>query len=138
MIIFKILFWLLISIVGIWFSFDAFVVAFGKSKEAVTVDGFLNVWASIFCAFLGVFVAYYFVMELMKSPITGKRFNVIGLSFATIVAPLLAFGIHSQSLSTVENYVECNDLRQISSRYSSRTYAISDAVCLRLVNDKNK
>ncbi|MUJ21951.1 hypothetical protein [Aliivibrio fischeri] len=138
MIIFKIIFWLSISVVGAWFSSDAFFVAFGEPEKVVTIVGVLNLWGSVTCTFLGVYVAYYFIMELLKSPISHKQFNIIGVSLAIIIAPLLTLGVYSKSLSNVSSYVECDSLREVSSRYSSRTYAVSDEVCLKVVIDEKQ
>ncbi|EKO3401455.1 hypothetical protein OI845_004388 [Vibrio fluvialis] len=42
----------------------------------------------------------------------------------------------SQSKANVANYVECKHERKVSSRYSSRTYAIDDEICATLKDSK--
>ncbi|EEX41777.1 hypothetical protein VFA_001614 [Vibrio furnissii CIP 102972] len=53
-----------------------------------------------------------------------------------VIAPLLAIATFGQTKSNVSGYVECKHERKVSSRYSSRTYAINDEICASLKDNK--
>jgi hypothetical protein len=99
----------------------------------VTVDGVLNI-AAIYCFIMIIIPIIPFVM---LSIITGKQVNwlpkICFQFYGVIVACGFLYGIyqHFHLVSQIEQhgYIECKDDRFISSKYSSRTYALTLEKC---------
>ncbi len=129
MIIIRILVSLLVTIISFYFSTDYIVFFTSMRSEFIVVDGMLNIWASISGILLGLFFLIYYVCFAFGYELSVIKLNKIALCLIFVVSPLSSVIIHHASSVKVENYSECKDLREISSRYSSRTYAISPELC---------
>jgi hypothetical protein len=116
--------------------------AFGQASEqlsfalsdgdVIKTDGLLNIWASYSSLFLGLYIVIYSLKALWKLSLYIGEINRVLLVACLIIAPLLAIGTYSQAKANVADYVECKSERKLSSRYSSRTYARTEELCLSL------
>lgn len=103
-----------------------------SNEQIIIISGLLNVWAS----YSMLFICSYLVIHTLKKEFQlswklGDPSRVVFL-ITIIISPLLAIGTYSQAKSNVANYVECKSERKISSRYSSRTYALNEELCQQL------
>ncbi|MBF4323586.1 hypothetical protein EAY22_25735, partial [Vibrio anguillarum] len=64
--------------------------------------------------------------------------NKVIIISVLVISPLFTVITYSKIHSNLENYVECSELRTLSSRYSSRTYAISPELCQQSVDEKSQ
>ncbi|EKO3438036.1 hypothetical protein NTE19_001882 [Vibrio fluvialis] len=104
------------------------------NAPVITISGILNIWAAYGGAFIGAYLVLYFVKEQFHWSVRIGDFNRVIAVVGLLIAPLLAITTYSKALSNVDNYVECKSERKLSSRYSSRTYAISASFCDTLSN----
>lgn len=100
-----------------------------SSDQVIKVSGVLNMWADYGAAIIGAYLTLYFTKEQFELSLRIGDFNRVIVFVALLIAPALAVGTYSKAMSNVGNYVECKDERQVSSRYSSRTYALTDSQC---------
>ncbi|WP_157617652.1 hypothetical protein [Vibrio mexicanus] len=115
---------------------DQVVTAF-SNEDIVKIDGLINIWASNAMLLIFPYLALYVVKEQFKLPLPIGEINKVGVVLLIIVAPLLSLGLYSQAKSNVTSYIECSEQRTFTSRYSSRTYAISEDMCLTLVEESS-
>ncbi|EOX1298132.1 hypothetical protein ACPDLO_003146 [Vibrio cholerae] len=123
-VLFSLLTWL-----GWWISSDNVSKAFGPISSIVEVSGVLNVWAGFCSIIAGLYLVIYSIKDEFKLSIPIGEINKVIIVSTLIVSPLLTIAIYSQMQSVVSSYVECKSERKISSRYSSRTYAVSEELC---------
>lgn len=134
MITIRIFICILITLFSLYLSSDYIMYFMPKKEDVYVLDGILNIWASISVILIGTFFSIYYICLIVGYEIPGIRFNQIALVLVFILSPISSFIIkYAFEVKTV-NYVECKELREISSRYSSRTYAISPEVCSLLKN----
>lgn len=118
----------LVSLFGLFLTYRQVSTAFSDGN-IIKVDGLLNMWGSY-----GMLLVFFYLMlyhikhSLAPSLAIGKPETAI-LVIAIVVSPLFAMGTYSQAQANVANYVECKSERKLSSRYSSRTYAITEDLC---------
>ncbi|MBY7902760.1 hypothetical protein KW459_17750 [Vibrio fluvialis] len=105
------------------------------NSPVITISSILNIWAAYGGTLIGAYLVLYFVKEQFHWSVRIGDFNRVIAVVGLLIAPLLATATYSKALSNVDNYVECKNERKISSRYSSRTYAISASLCDTLSND---
>ncbi len=129
MIIIRILLCIVIALFSLHLSSDYIVFFSTTSKDILVVDGMLNVWASISGVLIGLFFLLYYICQILDYEITDRKLNAISLMLIFIISPLISIAIRQASDNKVVNYVECKDLRELSSRYSSRTYAKTIDLC---------
>ncbi|MCG6350369.1 hypothetical protein, partial [Vibrio fluvialis] len=114
---------------------DSLQMAFSDDR-VIEISGLLNIWAS----YAILLVSPYFLMHTLKNMFNSSwhlgNANKIVILLIMIVAPVTAMATFSQSKANVANYVECKHERKVSSRYSSRTYAINDEICATLKDSK--
>lgn len=126
-VLFSLLTWM-----GWWISSDNITKAFSSTPLIVEVSGLLNIWAGFCCLFTGSYIVIYSIKDEFKLSIPiGEINRVIAIS-TLIMSPLLTIGVYGQIQTNVASYVECKSERKISSRYSSRTYAVNEELCLTL------
>lgn len=106
------------------------------NAPVITISGILNIWAAYGGALIGAYLVLYFVKEQFHWSVRIGDFNRVIAVVGLLIAPLLAVATYSKALSSVDNYVECKSERKLSSRYSSRTYAIRASLCEGLINHK--
>ncbi len=121
-----------------WITSGNLNQAFGLLPSSVEVSGVLNVWAG----FSGVIASMYLIVYSVKDEFNlsfpiGEINKVIIIS-VLVISPLFTVITYSKIHSNLENYVECSELRTLSSRYSSRTYAISSELCQQFVDEKSQ
>jgi hypothetical protein len=117
--------------VGILFSFDLLEKAF-TTADIIKVDGVLNIWGSYGSSLIGSYSLLYWLNKIVAFPFSLGDFNKVGIILVIIIAPLLTIGTYAKIHANISGYVECHNLRKLSSRYSSRTYAISEELCHKL------
>lgn len=120
---------ILIAYLGYVQISDHLVSAFSENP-VIKVDGILNMWASYGAFFIFSYLAAYYIKEKYELTWRIGEINRVLIFCSIIVAPLFAIGTYGQAKDNVSNYIECKSERKISSRYSSRTYAISANLCL--------
>jgi hypothetical protein len=122
----------LVTALGWWITADDFLKAFATSTPSVVeVSGILNIWAGLGCLFIGLYLAIYLAREQLNLSISVGNPNKV-IIWGTILTLACALVLKSKIMSNVSGYVECSDLRKLTSRYSSRTYAISEELCHKL------
>ncbi|EKO3425682.1 hypothetical protein [Vibrio fluvialis] len=123
------------TVVAFFFVEDSLQMAFSDDR-VIEISGLLNIWAS----YAILLVSPYFLMHTLKNMFNSSwhlgNANKIVILLIMIVAPVTAMATFSQSKANVANYVECKHERKVSSRYSSRTYAINDEICATLKDSK--
>ena len=125
----------LLTWVGWWITSDNAIKAFGSIPSVVEVPGVLNIWAGFCSIFAGVYLIAYSVKDEFKLSVPIGDINKVLIASTLVLSPLLTVGTYTQIHSNIESYVECGDLRKFSSRYSSRTYASDETLCLELEQD---
>lgn len=98
-------------------------------SNMITVSGIINIWAGIACFFWGGYGSIYYIFHKHNSQSLILDFNKMTIFIGVIISPLLSILIFYNTNIKLQGYVECNNLRKISSRYSSRTYAKSAELC---------
>ena len=124
----RIIIFSLVACIAFWQVSEQFTSAF-FSDDVVKIDGLLNIWAANASLLLGLYITIYSINEQFELSFRIGDINRVLILFCFLVAPLLAIGTYHLSLMNVINYVECKKERELSSRYSSRTYAVSQEVC---------
>lgn len=100
-----------------------------SSADIIEISGPLNIWGSYTMLLVLPYIAIYTVKEAYRLKLNIGDIRKVGLLLMLVVAPSISIGVYGQSKANVSNYVECKDERKVSSRYSSRTYAIDDSLC---------
>ncbi|WP_367989854.1 hypothetical protein AB2S62_21840 [Vibrio sp. NTOU-M3] len=103
-----------------------------STESVIKVDGLLNVWGSYAIALIFTYLTIYYFKEKLSLSLRIGDINRVLIILTLIIAPLFSLANYSQSKSNIANYVECKNERSFSSRYSSRTYAVNEEVCLAL------
>lgn len=124
----RILIFSLLAILGGWISYNNIYTAILSSEKIIERSGIINIFSGYGCFFIGIYIVIYAAKEQFRLPFNiGEANKVIGgLFVASLVLSVITFSSINRQ---IEGYVECKDLRQISSRYSSRTYAKSIELC---------
>lgn len=100
-------------------------------NEIVTVSGVMNIAA----AYAGTLLALcacsgWLAMNFnFPSPVLRDKGVII---ICLVITPILTYITHVEIEANIKGYVECKDQRELWSRYSSRTYAKTEALCLTL------
>ncbi|HIH0873165.1 hypothetical protein Q5N41_07315 [Vibrio cholerae] len=129
--VFRIFLFLSGAFIGGWLVKNLIEAAFYHSN-IIRVAGLLNMWGSYVMLLIFPYFTIYTIKERFELSLNIGEINKVGIVLVLIVAPLLAMGTYSKAQSNVESYVECKSERKISSRYSSRTYAVNEELCLTL------
>ncbi|EMI4513204.1 hypothetical protein V6560_000693 [Vibrio parahaemolyticus] len=119
---------LLLSILGGWIINANIYSAFSDAQLVIERDGIMNIFAGYGCFFIGLYVVIYVAKEQFRLNFNVGEFNKVvgGLVITSLILSVVNFAAINRQ---VEGYTECKNLREISSRYSSRTYAISPELC---------
>lgn len=128
----------ILIVISSYILFDDMSYLFIDNISYVVIDGFVSIWAMFGMFFLG-FSA--FTMSLVSSGSwRASKFNRLYVSSilinAVVISPILSSAVWYQLHSISKGFVECDDLRRSSRRYSSKTYAITPQECQRLVSDR--
>ncbi|MCG3724783.1 hypothetical protein [Vibrio cincinnatiensis] len=126
--VFRIVLFLSGTFIGGWLVNNLIEAAFYHSN-IIRVAGLLNMWGSYVMLLIFPYFTMYTIKEQFRLSLNIGEINKVGIVLVLIVAPLLAMGTYSKAQSNVESYVECKSERKISSRYSSRTYAVNEELC---------
>lgn len=107
-----------------------------STNSVIKVDGLLNIWASYSGLLICTYLTIYYLKDIFHLSINIGNVNKVGILMFVVIAPLLTIVTFGQTKSNVSSYVECKSERKISSRYSSRTYAVSAELCSALDQHK--
>lgn len=120
----------------VFFGLDMLEQAFSEQREVYVIDGILNYWAVFGGFILSSVIIVYCVVEILKnkSLVTFLRKGI--LVGCIVIAPLLAIALKEVTLQRTSGYVECEKLHKLSSRFSSKTYAIDNNICMILEDNK--
>ncbi|MCG6230233.1 hypothetical protein [Vibrio furnissii] len=123
-------------LLSLYFVQDDVSSAFSNAP-VIIISGILNVWAAFGGAFIGAYLVLLFMKEQFRLSIRLWDFNRVIAVVGLLIAPVLAIATYNKAHSNTQHYVECKSERKISSRYSSRTYAVTESLC-GSSNDKRK
>lgn len=118
----------LLALLGGWISKSNFEFAFLSGNSIIERSGIVNILSGYGCLFIGLyFVVFWIKNQFQLSINIGEESKVVGglFVFSLILSVITFSSINRQ----IEGYVECKDLREISTRYSSRTYAKKIELC---------
>ncbi len=99
-------------------------------------DGVLNMWGVYGSFLIGIYGLVYWLGQLIDLPFPVGNFTKPVMIIAVVISPLLTVGTYAKVHADISGYVECTDLRKLSSRYSSHTYAVSEELCQQAVEEK--
>jgi hypothetical protein len=102
--------------------------AFGSS-QIIKIDGLINIWTSNAGLLVGAYMVAYSINSQFGLSLKLGEINKVLLLSCVLIAPLLSIGTYTLSLDNVSDYVECKNERRVSTRFSSRTYAVSTDIC---------
>ncbi|GLT20208.1 hypothetical protein GCM10007938_39910 [Vibrio zhanjiangensis] len=124
----RVLFSLLLAILGGWISKGNIEIAFLYKHPVIERSGIVNVLSGYGCLSIGLYLALFWLKDQFGFPLNiGKANKVIaGLIVISLILSVMTFSAINRQ---IDGYVECKDQRKLSSRYSSRTYAISQERC---------
>ncbi|MGD8231085.1 hypothetical protein [Vibrio sp. TRT 1302] len=128
MIIVRIITSLILFSLGFWITKINISPLFSNSL-LITTSGPINIWAGIACFMWGGYGLIYYIFYSYKRNHPIFDFNKVTIIIGTIISPLLAMIIIYNININIIGYTECKNLRELSSRYSSRTYAKSIELC---------
>lgn len=132
----RIVFFGILLSICVFFGLDSVESAFGVQKSVYVIYGILNYWA-MFGAFLfSLIIIVYCLAEILKINLSSSFLNKGGIVSCIIIAPLLAFALKEMTLQRTSGYVECERLHKLSTRFSSKTYAIDKDMCMILEDNK--
>ena len=121
-----------------WITSKNLNQAFGLLPSSVEVSGVLNIWAGFSGVIASIYLIVYSVKNEFNLSLPIGEINKVIIISVLVISPLFTVITYSKIHSNLENYVECSELRTISSRYSSRTYAISSELCQQFVDEKSQ
>ncbi len=124
------------SCLALWLVSDNLEAAF-LSLPVIEIPGLLNVWGSYSMLLICPYLVLHVVKDEFNLSLPIGEINRVGIVLMVILAPLLALGTYSKAKSNVASYIECSEQRTFTSRYSSRTYAISEDICSTLVEESS-
>ena len=119
-----------------WITSGNVKQAFGLLPSIVEVPGVLNIWAGFSGFITSAYLVVYSIKDEFKLSFYIGEINKVIIISALAISPLLTIVTYSQIHANLENYVECSELRKLSSRYSSRTYALSPELCTKIAHRK--
>lgn len=125
---------LILLLLGLWIS-DINMTGLYDIDDYIVLSSVINIWAGIACLLWGGYGIIYYLNSMLPISLPLGNFNKVTIFQGLVLAPIVALCIHYQLSTIVSDYIECKDQREISSRYSSRTYAISLEAC-ELLNEK--
>jgi hypothetical protein len=117
---------------SVFFGWDMLEQAFGEQREVYVIDGILNYWA-VFGGFLvSLIIIVYCLAEILKRNLSAKFLNVSAIISCVIISPIISIALREAVFHRANDYVKCERLSKLSSRYSSQTYAVNNEVCVKL------
>ncbi|EOW7171753.1 hypothetical protein [Vibrio jasicida] len=119
---------LILFLLGLWIS-DINMTGLYGAGDYIVLSSVINIWAGVACLLWGGYGIIYYLNNILPISLPVGNFNKVTIFQGLILAPIVTLCIHYQLSTIVSDYVECKDQREISSRYSSRTYAISPELC---------
>lgn len=99
------------------------------TNDIIVIEGLLNILGVSFCLFGGAYSSLYWLNNIVRLPFPVGNFAKPILIIAFVVSPTYSLTMYQILQNKVENYVECKELRKVSSRFSSRTYANNANLC---------
>ncbi len=127
----RVIIFLISTFVGIRIVSD-FVGILFYNDNVINVPGILNMWGGYGMVLICPYLVIYVINDEFNLSLPIGNMNNVGIILMIVIAPLFAIGTYSKTKANVADYVECQSERNISSRYSSRTYAINEELCLSL------
>lgn len=125
----RILFFGSMASVSVFFGWEIFEKAFGEQRQIYVIDGILNYWA-IFASFLSCLVIIcYCIAEVLKKNASTSFINKGIIISCILISPIMAFTFKEITLYRASDYVQCDNLSKISTRFSSKTYAVNINLC---------
>lgn len=118
----------------------AFYASYGPERDSYVDYGFLHTTTTIFAMAVMLFLLFLLffqeqtirVMESVEKRI-GFGFLIV---FFNIIIMAFSLPVRAVFLKRIDGFVECKELRFSGRRMSSRTYAINNSECMRLIKAK--
>ena len=101
------------------------------NDHVIEIPSVINIYSAYTVCLISIYIVLYTVKEQFKLNWKIGEINKTIFIIALLISPTLSIGTIIKANNIIHNYVECKDLREISSRYSSRTYAKSIELCQR-------
>ena len=122
---------------GYWIIFRSLRYIFLPLPLTVAVDGILNICSGFGIFFIGLYLMLYWLKKTFKLSINIGNANKIAIFLLLFISPLLTTITYQQIHTRLDkySYIECRHLREISTRYSSRTYTKTPGLCTKLVDE---
>ncbi|MFV8457883.1 hypothetical protein ACNO5M_22675 [Vibrio owensii] len=115
--------------IGLFFA-PQYIELMNTTNPIIKVGGIANIAAVFAMLFWMPYLLVYWINDLVKLPFPIGEFNKT-FAVLTVLSLVVSLGVYKKIQQHIVqfNYIECKDMREISSRYSSRTYAISPELC---------
>lgn len=132
----RILFFGIIAFVCVFFGWNMLEQAFGEQREVYVIDGVINYWA-VFGGFLvSLSIIAYCLSEILKKNLSAKFLNISVIISCVIISPVISIALREAVFHRANDYVKCERLSKLSTRYSSQTYAVDNSKCVELEGNK--
>lgn len=118
----------LVTALAFYFTSKSIGAAY-SNEPVIQIYGLLNIWGCYVLLFLCPYFAAYYMKEQHGFNFPLGNANQVVLILGLVLAPSLAIATQMKATSNVTGYVECKEQREISSRFSSRTYARNLKLC---------
>lgn len=128
----RILFFGAIAFGSTFFGWDVLQEAFGEQRDVYVIVGILNYWAIFSCMASSLIIILYCSVEI----VTGKSLSVFlknGIIISCLlISPLISFSLKELTLHRINDYVQCDTLSKVTSRFTSKTYAVTTEQCRKI------
>lgn len=103
-----------------------------KVNDIVKVVGVMNIAGAYGTLLISAYAFVRVLCILLHWRFPNFNGNYIAYTVCLVITPILTYITHVEIEANIKGYVECKDQRELWSRYSSRTYAKTEALCLTL------
>ncbi len=120
---------LVITIVAAYYSYGYYSLSM-SINNVVKIDGVINIWGAYATFIVALFATINVVIERFSLTCLKVQGNVIAVVSILIISPFFTYITYKDIQFNIQGYVECKEHREFWSRYSSRTYAKTQELCL--------
>lgn len=129
---------LMLIAISLYFISDYVSFLFDDEVKYIVIEGFLPIWATFGMFLLGCSALAMSIAS--KGSWRTSKFNRLYVASvlinATVISPMLSSVVLYQLNAKSKGFVECEELKLSSRRYSSKTYAVTELECQRLVSSR--
>lgn len=132
----RILFFGAIAAGSTFFGWDMLQQAFGEHREIYVIAGILNYWAVFSCLSSSLIIILYCSVEITTGKSLAAFLKKGILISCMLISPAISLSLKELTINKVNSYVLCNELSKVTSRFTSKTYAINNNICTTLESEK--